>query len=339
MIKVRIYIILIILLCACKKNESQSTSENSEYIFPHEYISPKNNIDTNLKLSKEFENIIESLTNFEVLDQHSDCVNESMNICNGNISIKKKFFIQYNDKIRELSILKEYDPNCQCKEINEMVSKLETIPINKIKSIEISSSLLNNVNGEKLFTIFIYPKFNMEDIKYKEIKKIFDKKLKKYRYIKSSGYTKEPIIFNSKENNILILKNKIEKLVELSTLAYKETGTESSSYRSNYLQNNKNLPFIGVRTFSFCGGNSCESEIIINNEGSVKIISYGFLREEKTIEYQGEFKSIMWVKENNKVKYGYKIVGNDSIYQVDLNGKPLRDCFENELCKSYLYKD
>ncbi len=103
-----------------------------------------------------------------------------------------------------------------------------------------------------------------------------------------------------------------------------------------YLSQSKvQLPFVGTKTFSFCEGNSCSSEIRIFKNGLTIIATQGFFGDEN-IEYNGKYKPILWVYENQKRSYGYKIVKN-VIYQVDSNGKTQRDCFENKLCKSFLY--
>lgn len=100
-------------------------------------------------------------------------------------------------------------------------------------------------------------------------------------------------------------------------------------------QNTIELPFVGIKTFSFCEGNACESYIEINKNGNCKIESYGF-DGTVTKEYNEKYSPIIWIYENQKKSYGYKILGN-TIYQIGLNGKIKKDCFENQLCKSYLY--
>lgn len=104
-----------------------------------------------------------------------------------------------------------------------------------------------------------------------------------------------------------------------------------------FSQTKVELPFIGMKTFTFCGGNSCESEITINKNGNCVIVTYGFMREEKYTEYKGKYKKIIWIYENGKKSYGYKIVGKNTIFQIGLTGKIKKDCFENQICKSYLY--
>ena len=104
-----------------------------------------------------------------------------------------------------------------------------------------------------------------------------------------------------------------------------------------YSQKNYKLPFVGMKSFSFCGGNACESEITISKNGKVKIITYGFMREESFIEYNGLYKPIIWIKDQGKITHGYKIINGNTIYQVDLKGKYKKDCFEGTICKSFLY--
>ena len=104
-----------------------------------------------------------------------------------------------------------------------------------------------------------------------------------------------------------------------------------------FSQSSVDLPFIGMKSFSFCGGNACESEITISKNGNCSIVSYGFMRDEKHIEYNGKYKQIIWIYENGKKSYGYKIVGKNTIYQIGLDGKTKKDCFDDNICKSYLY--
>ena len=44
----------------------------------------------------------------------------------------------------------------------------------------------------------------------------------------------------------------------------------------HFSQSNVKLPFVGIRSFSFCGGNACESYIEITKNGMCRIESYGF---------------------------------------------------------------
>lgn len=104
-----------------------------------------------------------------------------------------------------------------------------------------------------------------------------------------------------------------------------------------FSQEKVDLPFVGSRSFSLCEGNACESEIIISSNGNCKIIIYGFMRDEKTIEYNGKYKPIMWIYENGKKAYGYTIVGKNTIFQIGLDGKVKKDCFDHQVCKSFLY--
>lgn len=108
-------------------------------------------------------------------------------------------------------------------------------------------------------------------------------------------------------------------------------------FQFGFAQSKLDLPFVGMRTFSFCGGNACEWEIKINKNGNCTIVSYGFMREEKYVEYKGKYKKIIWIYENGKKSYGYKIVGKNIIFHIGLNGKAKKDCFKNQICQSYLY--
>ena len=100
-------------------------------------------------------------------------------------------------------------------------------------------------------------------------------------------------------------------------------------------QSKAQLPFVGTKSFSFCEGNACSSEIRIFKNGLTIIVTYGFFGDEN-IEYNGKYKPILWVYEKGQRSYGYKIVKN-VIYQVDINGKIQKDCFANKVCKSFLY--
>jgi hypothetical protein len=104
-----------------------------------------------------------------------------------------------------------------------------------------------------------------------------------------------------------------------------------------FAQVKSKLPFTGMKSFSFCEGNACESEITINKDGYCTIVSYGFMREEKHTEYKGKYQEILWVYKNGKKSYGYKIVGGNVIFQVETNGKVSKDCFDSQACKSKLY--
>ena len=154
-----------------------------------------------------------------------------------------------------------------------------------------------------------------------------------FKTIKENGKTYFTIEYSGKDNHRKIdyysalnlkysyTKEKINKVVDTNT---------NLKYNGEY-----SLPFVGIRSFSFCGGNACESYIEIDEKGNCKIESYGF--DGSSIEeYNGKYSSIIWIYENQKKIYGYKIVGN-TIYQVGLDKKVTKDCFDNQLCKSYLY--
>ncbi len=126
-----------------------------------------------------------------------------------------------------------------------------------------------------------------------------------------------------------IVYSSMKKIIFILTIAIMQLG---------FSQANVQLPFVGMKSFSFCEGNACESEITITKNGNCKIVSYGFGREESRIEYEGKYQAILWIYEKGKKAYGYKIVGKNTIFQVGLNGKIKKDCFyENQVCKSYLY--
>ena len=105
-----------------------------------------------------------------------------------------------------------------------------------------------------------------------------------------------------------------------------------------FSQNNVELPFVGMKSFSFCEGNACESDITIYKNGTCKIVSYGFMREDNRTEYKGKYQSILWIYKKGKKDYGYKILEKRNIIIVGPNGKLKRDCFyENQPCKSKMY--
>ena len=197
------------LLFSCKEKQSKSEIEDSKFNFPTEFIKPQNIVST--KISKNEEEILETLTNFEMINQFDDCADENVNKCKGYTTNQNKIFINITNDKREISFLQNYQYNCQCNEANSLVSKYETIPIDKISRID-TISIITDINNEKLTSLIIYPKFNSEIISEKSIHKYFDKKENKYLYTTDKSLTKDPIIFYTKKNFAIYLKHKLEEL-------------------------------------------------------------------------------------------------------------------------------
>lgn len=105
----------------------------------------------------------------------------------------------------------------------------------------------------------------------------------------------------------------------------------------HFSQSNVKLPFVGIRSFSFCGGNACESYIEITKNGMCRIESYGF---DGTVikEYNGKYAPTIWIYSKGKKERGYRIIGNNTIISLKPNGQPERDCEpRGKICESYLY--
>ncbi|WP_420789077.1 hypothetical protein ACOI2Q_18370 [Shewanella algae] len=80
----------------------------------------------------------------------------------------------------------------------------------------------------------------------------------------------------------------------------------------------KNLPFVGVRIFSFTDGNAYEMSIKISQDGETIINGCG--RETCSEVYRGEFKDLIITDiENYHVKSNY-------IYLVESDGSPVYGC-------------
>ncbi|MGX9987547.1 hypothetical protein [Soonwooa purpurea] len=202
---------LFVILLGCAEKKSEKIIEDSKYNFPVDFIKPQNNVST--VISENEEKLFESLTKFEMTDQFDNCANEDATECKGFTTVKKKIFVNITNEKKDISFLQDYEYNCQCNEANSLVSIFETIPIDRISSID-TISVIADKNNEILTSLIISPKFNSEVVSVKKIEKYFDKKQNKYFYSTDKSMTKNPIIFYTKKNLAITLKNKLENLIQ-----------------------------------------------------------------------------------------------------------------------------
>lgn len=210
-IKNLLILILLIVFIGCD-NKKSTNDFKEKYPFPSGFIDPHTKVD--IHIDEKTNGILESLTNYNLSNQYKSCYDSNANHCDGIITKTVEIFFNFTIEDKEISFLTNYNRNCTCKQYYGLSSSLETISLNKISRID-TISIEEDSHGEKLVSIMIYPKYNNDEVKYKNIRLTYDSINNNYGFTKDNGTSNDPIIIHAKKNLAINLKGYLEELARL----------------------------------------------------------------------------------------------------------------------------
>ena len=196
---------------SCKNTSDNKSLSITE--FPTEFINIKTNIQSDI--TPEVDGILEAITNYDISYTLNNC-NENIDgqICKGgNTEVKTDIFFHFDNNEKRLIVVDDRDDNCNCKSSGYLKKSMESIPLNKIGTID-TITTYTDMQGRKLLSLIINPKYKGEVIEYKAIRKYYDKDFIYHSYTKDSAIVNNPIFITTEKPLALHLKNLIEDLKE-----------------------------------------------------------------------------------------------------------------------------